>query len=776
MRLVYIALGWTIGMILAANSPVQLPLIWLVLALLALFAVLLLSPQRRLAGITLVALTLGGLRFSLSPNSSALAAYNNTGGSTIEGIVIEMPNVRDNAVLLRVEAETVTKAGSTVPIDGLALVRAPSTVDVQYGDRIRATGLLISPAEFDAFSYADYLARSGVYSIMSRASVEVLSSGHGSPIQQGLFGLRGQAGTNINAALPESAAGLLNGILLGDERSITPQVRDAFAITGTAHLLAISGFNMVVLGSVIQRLLRHSRRSLAATTAIAFMLLYAMLVGATPAVMRAALMSSLLILGEALRRNTFVPSSLAFALLVLSLGSPTILWDIGFQLSFFATLGLALFATPLTTWLNHLLLRFMPRAASGLVMSTLSDTVAVSMAALITTLPLTILYFGQLSLVGLIANVLVVPLQAPLLILGAIATVTASFAPALAQALYWLDLVLLSWTAAIVRLFARLPGAQIEFGIDPRLVFLFFTALIGWAMAQALQPEWLTRLAGFLQSRLVQSATVFAGLCTLVLTSAVVLSRPDGKLHVWMLDLGGYNAVLAQTPGGAQMLVDGGSFPSQLLTALGERMPFNDREIEVIAVTQPDEANFSALAAVLERYRAEVVLSNGQPNMGEAWEEFQQATANMEQVVVRAGYTVELDDGTTVEVLHPQAPPDLEDHLNDGALVLRLSYGEVSFLLTSDVSTAGQQTMIETGENPVASVLQLPQNGLAVDEVFLRATQPQVALLQINSANSRQAADVLALLGDTPVYRTDESGTLHLWTDGRQLWLLPERS
>ena len=116
---------------------------------------------------------LGGLRMATTPISSGIAAYNGLGGMTIEGVVVGEPDRRDDRVQLRLAAETVTRAGATTPTDGLVLVNAPPLTDARYGDRIAATGLLFEPGEGDRFSYADYLARSGVYSLMQETSVEV---------------------------------------------------------------------------------------------------------------------------------------------------------------------------------------------------------------------------------------------------------------------------------------------------------------------------------------------------------------------------------------------------------------------------------------------------------------------------------------------------------------------------------------------------------------------------------------------------------------------------
>src|SRR5689334_25134677 len=115
MRLVYIALAWAAGIVLAANSAVRLPAVWLILTGAALVAAWLAwpDPRRRIAFAALVAFTLGGLRLSLTPSSSDVARYNGAGGLTIEGVVTAEPDVRDSGVQLQVSAESVTRAGRT---------------------------------------------------------------------------------------------------------------------------------------------------------------------------------------------------------------------------------------------------------------------------------------------------------------------------------------------------------------------------------------------------------------------------------------------------------------------------------------------------------------------------------------------------------------------------------------------------------------------------------------------------------------------------------------
>ncbi len=782
MRLVYIALAWVIGIVLASSNQSGaffLPIIWLVLVALATLTLWLMwqDRQQRFLIITLLAFTLGGLRATLTHNASDIMRYNNSGGLTIEGVIIAEPDIRDDRTQLRLQVETVTSASQTLVTNGVVLVETPRTEQINYGDRIRATGILITPAEYDTFSYADFLAREGVFSIMRFAAIEVTDHNQANPIYAALLNAKATAQNIINHNLPEPQAGLLSGILLGNERGISPEVSDAFARVGASHVIAISGFNMVILSGVILKLLGGLpfKRRWQVVIAIAIIGAYTIFVGANAAVIRAAVMSSVLIIGQSLRRKTYVPATLAFVAIMMTALTPTVLWDISFQLSFFATLGLALYVDPLSRQFRRFLDWFLPPNLVDITTSFLAEPLIVTIAAQITTLPLIVLYFGRLSSVSIIINLLIIPPQAALLIIGVLATLAAFIVPVIGQILYWLDFILLSWTISLVRLFSRLSFADVDFKVDARLITLYFIVLLGAAMLQATQPTWAIRLGHFLRRRAVVTATLFAGGLIVTLSVIIFLSRPDGRFNLWLLDAGHSNAILMQTPSGAQILVDGGRFPSRLLTMIGDRIPFYDRELEVVVITQPDVFEYGALPAVLSRYSAGTVLTNGQPNLGETYAELQSALSAYPVVNVRAGYTLTTDDGVTLEVLHPQGLPDLNSSMDDETLVLRVRYGDVSFLLTSDLSATAQRALMDAGEWPLASVLQIPQHGgsRSLNSEFLAAVQPQVVLLQSDAANQRgdPEPDTLNLLGDTPIYRTDEQGTIHMWSDGQNLWV-----
>ncbi|MEM9955113.1 MAG: ComEC/Rec2 family competence protein [Chloroflexota bacterium] len=782
MRLVYVGIGWVIGILLAANVSAIIPLFWLLaLGITVTFASLLRETPYFWWGLAVFAIAFGGFRYTLVPQSSDLAQYNAVGGATLEGIIISEPDFRDDRVQFQLSAETIQFGGESISTSGLVLVNAPRVADVTYGDVIRVTGELRTPAEYDTFSYADYLARQGVFSILDRAIIEVVDTNQANPALRQLLQWKTVLEQRIADALPDPESALLTGILLGNERGIAPNLSDDFSRVGASHVIAISGFNMAIIAGLVMGILEKpfkDRKWVATIIGIIVLAIYTILVGANAAVVRAAVMSSLLVIAPQLNRRSFVPASLAFVSILMSLFNPLVLWDLSFQLSFFAVLGLALFTEPLERGFDRIIASIIPHPYAKRVSAFLNEPIVVSIAALIMTMPLTILYFGRLSLVSLLVNLLIVPVQAYILFFGGSALLLSLISPQLAQLIFWLNMLLLQWTIGVVRFFGNLTFADIEVRLSGELVWGFFAVIIGGAIVNATRPQWAIRLGRRLQRNPILPTMTFIAIGLGILLLNLTLARPNGDLHVWFLDVGHSNAILIETPDGSQILIDGGRFPSRLLTEIGDRVPFYDHNLELVIITHPDEFDLGALPAVLRRYNAQTVLVNGQPNLSETFTEVEIAIADSEVVPVVAGYSITMDDGTLIEVLHPQVRPELDDDIGDGAMVLRVSYGEVSFLLTSDVTQTGQFEMLDSGQWLGASVMQLPQHGTArsLNEQFYEVVNPQVVVVQYDEANRRDDpdSDVLLLTQDAQLFTTGEQGTLHLWTDGRTLWVVSE--
>lgn len=786
MRLVYLTFGWVGGIVVASAFPALMPLVWLILlAFTGMLAAFTRATPYFWLCLSVFMFAFGGYRYVFVPQTSDIAQYNDLGAATVIGQVVQAPDRRDDRIQLRIAADTIQFGGELRTTSGLVLVNTPRLTNVQYGDTIAVTGRLTVPGVYDTFSYADYLAREGVFTVMDNTTLEIIETDGGNPLFRGLLQFKDTLQTRIDLALPDPEAALLTGILLGDERGIDPQLADDFSRVGASHVIAISGFNMAIIAGLVmvglQGIIPDDRQWIATIIGIIVLAIYTLLVGANAAVVRAAIMSSLLVIAPQFKRRTYVPPSLCFTALVMSFLNPLVLWDISFQLSFFAVLGLALFADPFTRAFDSFLDSIFPPSVANPLSAFLSEPLVISFAALIMTLPLTMLYFGRLSLVSLLVNLLIVPVQTALLLCGGLALILSLVSPPLAQVFFWLDMLLLSWSITVVRAFADLPFADIELQLSLASVSFFFALIIGGAVLNVTRPPFATRLWRFLRLNLVLSTFVAVSVGILLLLANIATSRPDGNLHVWFLDVGHSNAVFVQTPGGAQILVDGGRFPSRLLTDIGDRMPFHDRQIELVVITHPDEFDTGALEAVFRRYDAGLVLVNGAENLSEAYQVVEASLAPFDTLAVVTGYSVNLSDGTTIEVLHPQTTPDVTSDLGDSAIVLRISYGDTSFLLTSDVTQAGQAAIRNAGLYTGATVLQIPQHGTArsLSTSFLDSVAPQVAIIQFDEANRRGDPDInvvstLQERENIRLFTTGENGTFHFWTDGSRLWAVSE--
>jgi competence protein ComEC len=239
------------------------------------------------------------------------------------------------------------------------------------------------------------------------------STNEGSPIYRAIYAIKDRARATIQRALPDPQAALLTGILLGDDSGLPPELEEQFRTTGMTHIIAISGFNIAILTGL---LLAASRPLFGLRWSAWFVLLgialYTVLVGADAAVVRAAIMGALFVIAtRLLGRPTFAPAGLFTAALVMTLVNPFIPWDVGFQLSFVATLGLMLYVGPWSQWTQNNLRRFAdPETASRLTRS-ISEVILATMAAMLLTLPLILYHFERLSLISPIANLFILPAQ-----------------------------------------------------------------------------------------------------------------------------------------------------------------------------------------------------------------------------------------------------------------------------------------------------------------------------------------------------------------------------
>ncbi len=503
--------------------------------------------------------------------------------------------------------------------------------------------------------------------------------------------------------------------------------------------------------------------------------LYTVLVGADASVVRAALMGGIyLIANRWLGRPNFAYASLILAGFVMTVIRPFTLWDVGFQLSFAATLSLMLYADPLTQWVRRGLERWLARDWVEKVMGVLSEAVILTIAAQILTLPLMVGYFGQLSIISLLANALILPAQPAVMIWGGLATLVGLVLPAVGQLFAWVAWLFLGYTIGMVRLFAAVPGATVPLTVSTAGVVAIFGMIAALTWLGKQPPEQRSRIITAVRQNLNQKLAVGVSGVTAVLVLSWGVTQPDGQLHIVFMNVGQGDATFIQTPSGRQILVDGGLYPSVLNDQLGRQMPFWDKEIDMLVATHPDADHVSGLVGVFDRYRVNQLITNGQ-SFGESpiYDEVLTAAQDHETEIrpVQAGEIIEFGDGVCLEVLHP-GPVLIEDNRNENSVSMRLVYGEFTFLFTGDAEQVAEGEMLAV-ERPLTSlVFKAGHHGSNSSSSlpFLQAVQPQIIIVSAGVDNrfGHPAPEMLerATAVGAVVLRTDELGTISVTTNG----------
>jgi competence protein ComEC len=601
-------------------------------------------------------------------------------------------------------------------------------------------------------------ARGAFVAVSRAASLERLP---GAPLPWWLA-VRARVHLAVQRHLPPVSGALLEGLLLGDRRALPPPLLADFRAAGVFHVLAISGFNVGLVATaalVVLRVVRLPGRS-AAVTALFVLVGFAAVVGGQPSVLRATVMAGLVLVGRLLDRESRTWNSLAAALVLLLAWEPDALADPGLQLSFAATAGIVHLAPSIAARLPA---RW-PRA--------LAAAVAVSAGAQLAVTPLMLAHFSQLSLVGVVANLLVVPLAAALTTLGLLAVVVAAVSDLLAHALFQTLWLLLLGLRHVVRAFAAVPGAVLHLPAPPP------GALLAAGVALVMLP-----LARTLRGRLGAGA-----LAAVAAAATLWAYLPDGRLHVVMLDVGQGEAILVRTPDGRALLVDtGGGGPGRsdrgervILPALRRR---GIHHLAALVLTHGDPDHAGGLASLLEGVAID-----------EVWVPAGSEDAAWQAPVLAAGVPREsLARGdrrwvgpVLVTTLHPPVPaagpPAWRG--NDGSLVLRLEWGLASVVLTGDAGVRAEHALLDHRLPLAAPILKVGHHGSrhGTSSPFVTAVAPRLALVSAGSRNPFGHPDPAALArldeAGAAIYRTDADGAVEVVSDGARLtvrrWARPQ--
>jgi competence protein ComEC len=402
----------------------------------------------------LLAFGCGVLRMDIAHMTSTEGVLDNQLGETVrvEGIIVDEPDERDSTMRITVAIEDTTLHTKLTKV----LVTTDIYPTYAYGDRLVLNGVLEKPENFlsdtgRSFDYVGYLAKDNIHYQMYRPQIERIGSDEGNPIVASLLSLKFSFLEKVSLVLHEPYSALVGGLVVGAKQSLGENLLDMFRTVGLIHIVVLSGYNVTIIAESLMRVLgvlpRYARVTIGGMSIVGF----AIMTGAGATIVRASIMALIVVVGRALGREADMLRLLAIAALMMILHNPMIVvYDPSFQLSFLATLGLILLPPMCEKYFTWMPEKFGLREVA---LATLTTQIFV--------LPALVYMMGEVSLVALVVNLLVLMVIPITMLFGFLAGVFGFISHTLSMIFAFFAFLFLYYEIFIVELFARVPFASV---------------------------------------------------------------------------------------------------------------------------------------------------------------------------------------------------------------------------------------------------------------------------------------------------------------------------
>jgi competence protein ComEC len=713
---------------------------------------------------------------------------------SLEGVIDRPPERFRGRTQLLIRSEKVILPGAHTPVDGLALIfLKEEDPSLRVGDRLRLRCRLYPPRGFHnpgGFSYERHLAFDRIYTIgfLSEEGVWVkLGEGFKNPVALRVERWRDRIRDFLNREAKPPNSGIFKALVLGEQGDIPEEIKEYFILTGTAHLLAISGdqFGIVALLSfslliwILKRseflLLSISVRKWAAGLTIPCIVLYAFIAGGGISVTRAAIMVITFLFSILLNRERNLLHTLALAAFLILTFSPPSLFDVSFQLSFLAVLSI-LYLVPriLQEFRQEEIPLLLQTSWKKNILKYMRLSLLVTGVAILGTLPFVALHFNRFAPVGFITNLFIIPWVGFLIVpLSLTASIFSFFFIPFATFLININSFITLILLRVLAFLASVPFAS--FFVSTPTVFeiiLFYSLLF--------------LVAHFRKGKKIRY--LFGGLCIAFVCDLAYWNLKDSfqkNLELTFIDVGHGDSILIEFPKGKKMLIDGGGLYDErfdigknvIATFLWKE---KIRRIDTLVLTHPDPDHLKGLNFIASQFSIDQFWENGFETQSEPYLQLKKILNDkkVEVVSLNEQTAPQIVDGVEVSVLNPPAPNTLQRkvdplrNLNNSSLVMKLRFRNVSVLLAGDVGKEAEELMVRKSYPLRADILKIPHHGSSSSSSlpFLERVKPTYAILSVGERNRARLPhpDVLKryLQLGSRILRTDQHGAITVITDG----------
>ena len=633
---------------------------------------------------------------------------------------------------------------------------------IQVSGELERVSAPRNPGEFDS---QQYYACQGIYYFMKNGIIQKKSRSY-SRYGQFLTDLRGRIAGILEVAAEEDA-GIYQAMLLGEKSSLDEEVKLRYQMAGMVHILAISGLHISVLGMGLFSLLKKFSlgNGLAGFLALSVILQYGMLTGGSVSAMRAVCMFVLAIGARILGRSYDLLTALAASAILLLLDTPAYLYSSSFLLSFGAVAGLGIVAPAL----NRLV-----ESDRAWVKTLLS-----SLAVQFTTLPVLLRMYGEVSVLGIILNLVVLPTVSVVLICGLCCAGIGFVSIQLAGFCLIPGKILLSCYEKLCVLAGAVPFCT-WIGGAPKIwkCVVYYVILLG-----GIQAAWFLREKGGCRVR----RFLPRGICVAVVCVSVLILgfRQRGELLITCLDIGQGDGIVIQLPGGKNVMVDGGS-SSKKNVASYQILPYLKNQgisvVDAMLISHTDLDHISGVQELLTLKEKHLTTLRIRNLLLPDWKAPEAVYHELEEQAKRCGISViRLHQGqklrfggVSLKILAPEPGADGTD-VNEEGVVLELEYGKFRGLFTGDIGAETEKKLLPELDD--VDFLKVGHHGsrYSTCQEFLDGIKPELAVISCSETNtyghpSPETTERLEQNGIQTEY-TMKNGAITVISDGKSMWL-----
>jgi competence protein ComEC len=697
----------------------------------------------------------------------------------VNGFVDGLPETNEYGIRFPIKAKKITIYANNESYDADFKVQVSisgiTSTSIQYGDYIGIRGRMVKPSGSrnpGGFNNRLYLAQKGICAIINVSdseSIEVIKAGSGGSffVRAG-YVLRDKMIRVINNCLPVQHAALLNAMLIGYRDDLGDDMEKAFGDSGLLHIMAVSGANVAFLVFPMLFICKKFGigKVLSSILTIALLAIFLFVTGFEPSVVRAVIMADTALTARMLRREADVHTSIALAAMLMLLHNPFVLYNIGFQLSYAATISMCLFygnVKKLISRINFSGSCIILCDSGTKIPDMIKDTLAATISAQLGVLPISALYFNNISVISLLSNLIVVPLTGVITIIGLVMSLAGGIWMAPAMLLGHVNYSLLSIILYTAKLSSRLPFAAVTVPSPSILFFiLYYSALLLFLW---LIPRLITKKS--IQAKDAAVLSVIIILVVTVVISVYGLMFPP-KLKIVFMDVGDGDSIYIETPGNKRLLVDGGTGGRVLQCLLYHGV----LGLDAVIATHGHKDHTGGLTEVLEKLDVSNLILPGythQPGFNELKDIAAKKGINI--LYLNSGDNILAGDKLQIEIIHPDKNTAFEE--NNGSLAFMLTYGDAEILFTGDLEIEAENEILEKKLYINADVIKIAHHGsnTSSSDNFLKEVSPAAAIISAGGKWEHPSPDVVEKIRSlgTHVFRTDTGGAIILETDGSSI-------